>query len=239
MTRKPAYESTILRQVTGETIRPGGLVLTEKALAACGFGVQDRVLDLGCGCGATAWLMRSAHGLRSVGLDASALLLGEGRGLHDDLPLVRGGAERLPFGDCCFSGVFCECLLSLFDDPRPVLAECWRVLGFGGYLAVTDLYLREPGFLVGSGGAGGCCVFGARGREDGLDLIRESGFEVFLWEDHSGYLKELAARLVFAGCSLSEFWPGRCAGGGAGIQASVGQARPGYYLLLARKVGGS
>ena len=48
------YESCCMQEATGETLRPGGFKLTEQAVDFCALNEQSRVLDLGCGMGATA-----------------------------------------------------------------------------------------------------------------------------------------------------------------------------------------
>ena len=48
-----AYESESMAELTGETLRPGGFRLTEKALRFCNITEANSVLDLGCGLGAT------------------------------------------------------------------------------------------------------------------------------------------------------------------------------------------
>ena len=43
------YEHTAIREATGDIIRPGGLALTDRALALCQLPAGARVLDVGCG----------------------------------------------------------------------------------------------------------------------------------------------------------------------------------------------
>ena len=130
----PLYETEALRGVTGSAIRPGGLALTQKAADWCAFAPGARILDVGCGLGETVAYLSRVHHLRAVGLDASSLLLGEGRFADPDRPLIRGQAQTLPFADRVFQGLFCECVLSLVADPGAVLAEFHRVLAKDGLL---------------------------------------------------------------------------------------------------------
>ncbi len=231
------FENKALRAVTGETIRPGGFVLTDRAVAFCRLPEQSRVLDVGCGVGATVTHLRGKYRLNAYGLDSSAGLLGEGRGRNPEIPLVMATASSLPMGDERLAAVFCECVLSLTSDPPKVLGEFHRALRSHGLLVLTDLYLRSP---EGSPGLSQLpvrsCLSGAVAKPQIEGLIRRSGFRILLWEDHSLLLKELAARLIFAGSSLQSLWGEMCSEpNGPCIATAVRKAKPGYYLLVAEK----
>jgi len=223
--------------VTGDTVRPGGFVLTDRAIAFCSLPERSRVLDVGCGIGATVTRLRKRYLLDAYGLDSSSKLLREARGLDSETPLVMGTASSLPVSDKELSAVFCECVLSLTSDQWIVLGEFYRVLRFGGLLILTDLYARSPshsselhGLPVLS------CLSGAMSKSDIEVRITKSGFRILLWEDHSALLKELAVRLIFAGSSLQDLWGGGCSKPDAScFPPPIRKARPGYYLLIARK----
>jgi len=218
-----------LRAVTGDSIRPGGLILTERAAAFCGFSKRARIVDIGCGFGTTLSHLRHRHGFRVCGIDISARMLSESL----VQTTVQAGAENLPFGTGVFDGIFCECVLSLLPLPEKALCEFHRVLHPGGYLILSDVYLRNPGtrsYPLFS------CLSGAVTESERITQVRDCGFELLLWEDHSGYLKEMAARIVwtlgsreglmklfFTGTSSICDWE------------AIQRARPGYFLLIARK----
>jgi len=233
------YESEEMRAVTGTAVRPGGLALTEWALSFCRLPAGARVLDVGCGLGATVEFLCQEHHHAAFGIDASSLLLEKGIEQKPNLGLLRGTAENLPFPDCRFNALFCECVLSLLHDPILALKEFARVLIPGGFLILSDLYARVPheaqplrGLPV------RCCIRGAVGRGQIAAMVEESGCSALLWEDHSQFLKQLAARLIFSFGSLKGFWAGACCVEDTdAIQEAVKRARPGYYLLIARKEG--
>jgi ubiquinone/menaquinone biosynthesis C-methylase UbiE len=202
------YETGPLRDVTGTTIRPGGLALTDRALEFCSFDAGARLLDVGCGAGASVEHLRGRYEFDARGIDLSPTLIAEGVRRNPDLPLSEGSAEALPYPDESHDGIVCECVLSLLTDPLKALTEFRRLLCRGGYLIVSDMYNRET-------------ATGQTGT-----WLSENGFTLLLWEDHTRLLRELAARLILADASLE----GICC-------SSAGPAgKPGYYLLVARKV---
>lgn len=94
-----------------------------------------RILEVGCGAGRWSLGLRSA-GARPVGIDLSLRQLHTARRLSRDrpLPLVRGNAESLPFGDGTFDLTFCDWGALTFADPKRAIPECARVLRRGGRL---------------------------------------------------------------------------------------------------------
>jgi arsenite methyltransferase len=234
LTAPRLYETNVLRQATGATLRPGGLALLREALRQIDWSPGARVLDIGCGIGATAAYLRREHGLRALGLDLSARLLSEGAASHPDLPLVRSRAEELPVADGVLEGLTCECVLSLVSDPFQTLKEFRRVLTPGGRLILSDLYRRKESF--GGGLPGNCCLPGTVSREQLQTWLEKAGFKILLWQDRSHFLAELAARLVLKHGSMAAFWAQFASDGeGESVHQAVQAIRPGYFLVLAEK----
>ena len=245
-----------LRAVIGDAIRPGGLALTERAADFCAFPERAGIVDVGCGFGTTLKHLRDRRGYRVCGIDLSARMLSENR----EQPVIQAAADRLPFGAGVFDGIFCECVLSLLPMPENALREFHRVLQPGGYLVLSDIYLRNPGpaqypenqnenrseksldhatadtdIRLPSDNLTSC-LSGAVSESVRITQVKNMGFELLLWEDHSGYLKELAARIVWALGSreglMKIFFP--CAASTCDRDA-IQRARPGYFLMIARK----
>jgi SAM-dependent methyltransferase len=231
------FQLDVLRQVTGDTIRPGGLAITERALAVCRLPAGARALDLGCGMGGTLEQLAAAHLFAAVGCDLSARSLREGRRRVPTLPLVQAPAECLPIPGESVDVILAECTLSVTGKQEQVLAECRRVLRGGGFLIVSDLYARNPaGDPALRQAARGSCFGGLCSREQIVESLEAKGFRMVLWEDHSQALKDLAVQLILTHGSLEPFW--RCASAGfagADMQKMVARSRPGYFLLIARK----
>jgi SAM-dependent methyltransferase len=138
----------------------------------------------------------------------------------------------LPFRMAHFNAVFCECVCSLLTDAASALREFYRVLVMGGHLVIADLYWRTPNETATAqpAAAGGGCLAGAVDRDIMDERLEAAGFEISLWEDQSDALKQLAAQLVWAGVSLTDWWGVDCAPG-----SSNRCRRPGYCLIVARK----
>lgn len=208
-----------LRALTGGLLRPGGLELTRRGIDLCAFAPGGRLLDLGCGPGATLELL-NALGFEAFGLDCDADLLKEaGKGS------LRGDFSRIPFADACLDGILCECALSLARDKAAVIAECRRALKRGAKLLLSDL-VRQDG-ATGGAAPPDSCVSGALGLDGYLRLLEGSGFTVSHHEDHSRELRTLAARLVweYGRAGLLALWGGACApeeGGHAGAVLGYG-----------------
>jgi len=229
------YENPVLREALGDILRPGGLALTDEALASCKLLPAARVLDVGCGSGLTVAHLRSHHGLAAMGIDTSAQLLASGRSREPALPLALAQGERLPIGDGALDAVLAECSLSLMADVDAALAEFRRVLKPGGRLVLADLYTRAPdGHSQPRERQPVSCLRGALSKAEITAKLAEQGFDLAIWQDRSDTLKVLAARLILAGVSPAQFWGGTC---GDGVNA-IASLKPGYYWLIASRGAG-
>ena len=234
------YESDVLQRVTGETLRPGGYSLTDQGVKSCGFPQGAKVLDLGCGSGATVERLVSYYQLEAVGLDPSVLLLEMGKRKHAGLNLVHGFGEDLPFSANYFDGVFAECTLSVMEDLDQVLKEIFRVIRPGGKLIVNDVYARNPEGLKSLQELNlDSCIRRALPKEQLIQKLSGQGFEIVSWSDHSNLLVQLTVDLIMAHGSMTQFWlkASTCSGPVDPIlaQAAVKQAKMGYFQLIAKK----
>jgi ubiquinone/menaquinone biosynthesis C-methylase UbiE len=100
--------------------------------------VGDTVIDAGCG---TGMLFEQLHDYSLlVGIDTSVNMLKKAKKRmrkRDDIELVLGDVETLPFRDNSSDIIFCISVLQLMNDPRYGLEEIHRVLRKRGLFAVT------------------------------------------------------------------------------------------------------
>jgi arsenite methyltransferase len=233
------YEQDAIRCVTGEAIRPGGLVLTERALTFLSPPAGARVLDVGCGAGATVdYLLSDGRGLFALGLDPSRLLIRSGYRRNAGRPLLQGQGEYLPIAGGEIDVILAECSLSVMADVDRALAEFRRVLRSGGAVVVSDVYARSPAGIPALRRLPvTCCLRGAVSRHEIAGRLQAHGFRILLWEDHSDVLKQLAVRIIVAHGSMARFW---CQATGehadaSHIQPVITRSKPGYFLLVAQK----
>lgn len=102
-----------------------------------------RVLDLGCGGGASVDVFRRFDpGVDWVGLDLPSSPEVDARS-RSDARFASFDGERIPFADGEFELVFCKQVLEHVRRPEPLLAEVARVLAPGGHFAGSTSQL-EP-----------------------------------------------------------------------------------------------
>jgi SAM-dependent methyltransferase len=167
-----------------------------------------RLLDVGCGTGAT--LRDLARRGAAYGTDLHPLALGfcRARGVEN---LANADAARLPFGDATFDVVLALDVLYHRRVPDVVgtLRELYRVCKAGGLLVITDSAL---GWLAGPHDA---ALHGARrfGRRALAADVRQAGFAVVRCSYMNTLLFPLAAaarlveRVRFRGAPHSSMGP--------------------------------
>jgi len=124
-------------------IRPGGLSLTKEIVDKANLLENAKILDVGCGKGVTVNYLRNTLKLDAMGIDASTLLINEGKKCYPELMLSVENAERLSFNAQSFDSVLTECALSTFYNPLEVLEEINRILKPSGKCLLSDIYLKK------------------------------------------------------------------------------------------------
>jgi ubiquinone/menaquinone biosynthesis C-methylase UbiE len=108
------------------------------------IGPADRILDLGCGTGIVARLVRErlGGGTRIAGLDISAPMIAKARALAPELEWHEGNAMKLPFEEGAFDLLLSQQMLQFVPDPAAALREARRVLVPGGRLLLSTWRAR-------------------------------------------------------------------------------------------------
>jgi ubiquinone/menaquinone biosynthesis C-methylase UbiE len=114
----------------------------------------DRLLDLGCGPGVSAFgVLERVPGLRVTGLDASPSMIRFARMFQrfeksgTGVEFVEGDAMHLGYEARSFEAVIGHSFLYLVPDADQVLAEVARVLTPGGMCAFLEPHAEASGFL--------------------------------------------------------------------------------------------
>ena len=235
-----AYLSPELQKIAGRTLRPGGLALTDRAMEICRFAPGSRLLDIGCGLGTTLRHLRDVHAMDVAGVDLSFQMLQDAQGATRlssqavNFNLVMADGMAVPFMDESLDGILCECVLSLMPNPLQGIAECYRILRTAGQLVISDLYSRRPldgNFTTPFRTSG--CLAGIQEKAALVRMVREAGFTILTWEDHTHYLTQLAADMIFSKGTLDWFY--NLMGNGAEIREAACKSKPGYHLMIAVK----
>lgn len=135
----------------GLTKHLGGLAATDAIVDLCHIGEGSRVLDVGCGVGATpAYIVRKYH-CRVAGVDISERMVkrSEERArkerLGDAVEFKQADAQDLPFGDEEFDAVITESVTCFPENKRKAVGEYARVTKPGGYVGLNEsVWLKVP-----------------------------------------------------------------------------------------------
>jgi SAM-dependent methyltransferase len=111
-------------------------------IAGIEFPPEARVLEIGCGTGAVTRILAQWPSVREVvGVDPSPVFIANARALAADIPNVtfeEGDGRSLRFTAGAFDVAVAHQALSHVPEPERLLAEAWRVLRPGGWLAIYD-----------------------------------------------------------------------------------------------------
>lgn len=115
----------------------------ERALVRAAFlPLGRRVLDLGCGEGATLVHLGAPAG--AVGVDLFAEKLAFARERLPACRFVEASAEALPFEDGAFDHVLVRDVIHHLETPERAVRECRRVLAPGGRIDVLEPCRYNP-----------------------------------------------------------------------------------------------
>jgi ubiquinone/menaquinone biosynthesis C-methylase UbiE len=249
------YASAWARLLLGESLHPGGMALTGRLGRLMGVGPRTRLLDVAAGRGGSAMQLAREFGCEVVGVDygaanaAAAGRLARSAGLEGRVAFVAGDAERLPFTDCKFDVVMCECAFCTFPDKPAAAAELARALRPSGVVGLADLVRRgrlpaELDDLL----AWIACIADARTPEEYARHLAAAGFEVTAMEDHDQALADLVrtVRLRLMGAEVAAHLGGVELSGGdlakarelaRAAERAVADGSLGYAVIVGRRPG--
>jgi ubiquinone/menaquinone biosynthesis C-methylase UbiE len=169
-------------------------------LSEIDFPPHTHALEIGCGTGSiTRVLARWPNVERAVGVDPSAVFIERARQLSEAMTQVsfqEGDGRALPLGAQSFDVAVVNTTLCHVPQPELLLAEAFRVLRPGGWLAVFDGDYVTATVARGEFDPLQACVgaFLANFVNDPWlvrrlpQLLRAAGFELFSLQSH-GYVE--------------------------------------------------
>jgi ubiquinone/menaquinone biosynthesis C-methylase UbiE len=133
---------TLAHALETRAASPQQRTMLEAYLAHLDFPDHARVLEIGCGTGPVAAVLAQWPRVAEVvGIDPSPGLLEKARALRGairNLSFQEGDGRSLAFENATFDTVVMHTLLSHIPSPDRVVAEAYRVLRPGGWLAIFD-----------------------------------------------------------------------------------------------------
>jgi len=126
----------------------GGLTSTRKLAELCRIDSTKKVLMVGCGSGFSACYLAREIGCEIVGIDIAKLSIEEAKerakkqGVSDKAKFIVGDAHALPFEAGAFDAVITE-FVSQFLDRETAFTEFVRVLRFGAYVGINEMYREK------------------------------------------------------------------------------------------------
>ena len=237
---------------------PGGEDLTREAARAAGWKAGDRILDVGCGDGASMRLLRDELGVKPVGCDRDKAILARAKELDGSLQLRQTDGLCLDFPSLYFDGALLECSFSLMNRHDELLHELYCILKPGASIAITDLYCINPDAdragevyyeakrILNTPRQENDCktadslpspylLDGMFVIDNLLHAIRETGFEITLFRDRTKQLQDYYAQLLFDYGSLDAYWEQVLPKGCKPFCRAVPGKNCGYFLLTAQK----
>lgn len=165
--------------------RPGGFKITDRAISFCEFRKGAKILDIGCGEGATVDYLIN-KGFEALGVDKNPT------NAASQQNLTIGTAETLPFPNSSMDGIMMECSFNLMDNQQEVLKRCFEVLKPTGKLIISVMYARGKTKLE-----NGCCIGRIVPKDEIIQKLETHGFFVKLFEDYSDELKTMWGQMIF------------------------------------------
>ncbi len=198
------YGQPLVELLVGESFHPGGHAASRRLLTSARLSPGQRVLDAGCGLGATARLAALEFGLAVDACDVSGEAIRRAATIANDagaaIRFTRASFLDLPYADGTFAGVLAECVLST-TSKSTALREMRRVIAPDGMVLVSDVVSSDHFEAPEPLGSVLCLTHAWRPGEL-EDEIVSAGFAVErTWDETTG-LSDLIDRLEVRGTLL-------------------------------------
>lgn len=136
----------VLAKLGKRVLRPGGLELTRRLVAAAAPGPDDRIVEFGPGTGRTAAMLLAPGPASYIGVDPNPNVTPQLRGVlgrHPQARLVEASAADTGLPAAEASLVIGEAMLTMQPEhtKRAIVAEAARLLTPGGRYAIHELSL--------------------------------------------------------------------------------------------------
>jgi len=147
---------------------------------------SEIVLDLGCGAGLDLYFYAKSVGKKGkvYGLDISTNMIKKAKNNMksvgiDNVELVCGSSDHLPFKDDFFNVVASNGIYNLSPDKEKVLKEVYRVLKPGGRTVFCEIVLKDklPADTINDINDLFRCIGRALPENDFLTLMEKTGFK--------------------------------------------------------------
>jgi arsenite methyltransferase len=196
------YGSDAVQMLLGESLHPGGMELTERLGDLLNLTPRTRVLDVAAGRGTSAIFLAERFGCEVVGIDygrdnvEAARRAAQVKGVDANVTFHSADAEQLPFSDCSFDALICECAFCTFPDKAAAAREFSRVLRPGGVAGLSDLTRNGalPPELEGLI-SWIACVADAKSPSDYAILLSGAALTVNAMERHDDALAEFVNQI--------------------------------------------
>jgi arsenite methyltransferase len=130
-----------LQAYMGTTKHLGGLDSTRELISRCQISADTRVLDAGCGVGATACYLVKTYGCRVAGVDLRESMVERARE-RAQREEVAGQAN---FRTADVRDLLCESVATFVEDKQQVVDELVRVVKAGGRVGLNEqIWLQPP-----------------------------------------------------------------------------------------------
>lgn len=207
------YSHPLATWLIGESFHPGGMALTDELARLSELGPGKRLLDAGCGRGASTVHLAKSTGCEAVGLTLESdgvergCQLAEAEGVQDRVRFVQDDILHMDTAIGEFDVVLMECVLSTLEQKPESLRQLYRITRPGGFIALTDVTVsgKLPQQLMGSIGAA-LCMADARSLDEYMGMIEEAGFRVREYrsakEAVHQLIKKIGTRLMIADAAI-------------------------------------